>query len=438
MRRCMQTDVMRFMKLLPASGKALLPVIFAASATGWAGQVPPMPGSASGNAGVVLDSHMPEASRSAIKKLVVVGGVVPAGDAVTGTYDEDTGGLAGGMNEGGKIGTISKEVGGVPVNIPIPYLGMIGSIFGGLSGAAKEQMQDLRDAMTEELMRADNPPLRSDGLALDAYRAIQRLPAIESDLFSPSKPLPEGTDAAMYVNFDGLTIDVQDDDAIITAAATATLRRLSDGVSIYGVVVKYQDRDSLSNWTENENALWHEYINFARYYLGREIAAEFFDRVELNHELKPVETNSAEQDRKNKLKFVSESLTPTLAWELKLNGGDAYGSWPESIDESGISYDIEIFDNQQLAYYEKQVPDPSHTLAYELEPCKTYRWSVRPVYQVGSDIRFGEWMKFTPETDKDDEEVKTVAEKGIFGRQASTAPAYIQDFALLETECKRK
>jgi len=434
----MQTEVKRFTTLCRATVKALLIVFFSSSSLGWAGQVPPMPSSTAGNnQEIAHDSHMPEASRSKVKKLVVVGGVAPAADSVTGTYDKDTGGLAGGMNEGGKIGTISKEVGGVPVNIPIPYLGMIGSIFGGLSGAAKEQMQELRDAMTEELMRADNPPLRSDGLALDAYRAIQRLPAIESDLFSPSKPLPEGTDAAMYVNFDGLTIDVQGDDAIITSSATATLRRLHDGVSIYAVVIKYQDRDSLSNWTENENALWHEYINFARYYLGREIAAEFFDRVELNHELMPVETDSAERDRKNKLKFVSESLTPTLAWELTLNGGDAYGVWPESIDESRISYDIEIFDNQQLAYYEKQVPDPSHAVAYELEPCKTYRWTVRPVYQVGSDIRFGEWMKFSPENDKDDEELKTIAEKGLFGRQASTAPAYIQDFALLETECKR-
>ena len=148
-----------------------------------------------------------------------------------------------------------------------------------------------------------------------------------------------------------------------------------------------------------------------------------------------IETDTAELARKNKLKFVSESLTPTLAWEFELKGGDAYGPWTESIDASAVTWDIEIFDNRQLAYYEKQVPGSSHTLTYELEPCKTYRWSVRPVFKAGSDIRFGEWMRFAADSD-DEGEAET--RKGVFGRQASAAPAYTQDFAILEIECRRR
>ena len=69
---------------------------------------------------VELPSHMPEAIRSSVKKVVVIAGQVPISGAVTGSYEKDAPGLIGGMNEGSRIGTISKEVGGVPVNIPIP------------------------------------------------------------------------------------------------------------------------------------------------------------------------------------------------------------------------------------------------------------------------------------------------------------------------------
>ena len=406
-------------------------------ATAWAGpqQGAPEPSSTYVQQQVSPIAHMPESLRADVRKLVVIAGESPAVDSVTGSYDKETDGLVGGMNEGAKIGTISKDIGGLPVSIPIPVIGTLGSIYGGISGAAKEEIQEFRDTLTEQLVNADSPPLRSDGLALDAFWAIRRLPAIDSHLFAPSTSMPNDADAILYVSLDGVTIDVQGDEAIITTSATATLRRTSDGRNVYDTVIHYQDRDELGNWTENDNALWREYTNFARHYLGRELAADVFDRIELHHELRPVETDTAELARKNKLKFVSESLTPTLAWEFELKGGDDYGSWAESIDESAVTWDIEIFDNRQLAYYEKEVPGSSHTLTYELEPCKTYRWSVRPVFKAGSDTRFGEWMRFAPDSEDDGE---AESRKGVFGRQASATPAYTQDFAILEIECKRR
>ena len=230
---------------------------------------------------------MPESLRADVRKLVVIAGESPAVDSVTGSYDKETDGLVGGMNEGAKIGTISKDIGGLPVSIPIPVIGTLGSIYGGISGAAKEEIQEFRDTLTEQLVNADSPPLRSDGLALDAFWAIRRLPAIDSHLFAPSTSMPNDADAILYVSLDGVTIDVQGDEAIITTSATATLRRTSDGRNVYDTVIHYQDRDELGNWTENDNALWREYTNFARHYLGRELAADVFDRIELHHELRP-------------------------------------------------------------------------------------------------------------------------------------------------------
>ncbi len=114
-------------------------------------------------------------------------------------------------------------------------------------------------------------------------------------------------------------------------------------------------------------------------------------------------------------------------------GGDSYGPWANAIDESAIYYDVEIYDTHRLVYAEEAVPDPHHTLEFDIDGCKSYRWSVRPSYHIGSDIKFGEWMRFN--SGSDDE---LANEKGITGRKASEAPAYIQDFALLKIKCGRK
>ena len=413
-------------------------VVFGATATitlGWAAQGTvssvPLSGNPEPNS---TESHMSEALRSSVHKVVVIAGESPAGQSVTGSYETGTAGLAGGMEAGSRLGTVTTDIGGVDVNIPIiPGLAIPGAIFGGLTGATQREIQEFRDELTEEIVRAANPPLRSDGLALDVFWGIHKLPNLESQLFAPTVEIPNDTVAILYVSLNDLTIDVQGNEAIITTSATATLRRLSDGRDVYETVLVYQDRDTLGNWTEDENALWRDYTNFARYYLGREISADVFDRIELNHELRPRETDTAEQARKDKRKFSSRSLTPTLAWELTLEGGDSYGSWTDTIDESDIFYDVEIFNNHRLVYHEEQVPGPRHTIAFELDACQTYRWSVRPAYHVDGEIKFGEWMRFSAESDTEKE-----AKKGIFGKRASEAPAYIQDFALLEIKCSRR
>ena len=383
----------------------------------------------------VIESQMLETKRSSIEKVVVIAGQIPRNDGVTGSYEKPTDGLIDGMEAGSRMGTITKEIGGVPINIPIPGLAIPGAIFGGLSGATKREIQEFRDELTEEIANADSPSLISDGLALDAFWGIRKLPQFESQLFAPTVEISADTDAVLYVSLNDLTIDVQEDEAIISTSASATLLRLSDGTNVYDTIIRYQDRDTLKNWTKNDNALWRNFTNFARFYLGREIAADVFDRVLLAHELRPIETDTAVRAKKNERKLNSNSLTPTLAWELKLDDGTSQYSWANSIDEADIFYDLEIFDDRQLVYYEEGLPDPRHLLAYELADCQTYRWSVRPSYRVGGAVKFGEWMRFKTEVSADSE---LVTGKGMFGRQASAAPAYTQDFALLEIDCIEK
>ncbi len=378
-----------------------------------------------------LHTHMSEPLRSSVKKVVVIAGESPSNQEITGTYDKETAGLLGGMNEGSRIGNIPMEVGGVAVNIPIPILTIPGAIYGGLSGAAKRRIQDFRDELTDELAKAESGQLTNDGLALDVYSGIRKLPNLDAKLFAPTTPIPNDTDAILYVSFDQVEIDIQGEEAIITTSAKATLSRYSDGSDLYEKKVEYQDRDILENWTKDENALWRDYANFARYYFGHEIAAEVFDRVELRHELRPKKSDTVSLVKKNEWQGVSRSTSPTLAWELTLLDDNSYGSWTDTIDESDIYYDVEIYNNHRPVYSEKQVQEPRHTIAIELEACQTYRWSVRPSYHVGSEIKFGEWMRTNSDADP-------APGNGIIGRSASVAPAYTQDFAVLEVKCGRR
>lgn len=417
--------------------RACLSILCAAAATSWA-QVPPPPSASRGQA-PILPPHMPEEARSKIDKVVVISGRGPANQEVSGTYERDTPGLVGGMDEGSRMGTISKEIGGVPVSIPIPGLALPGAILGGLSGATRRQIQEFRDALTEEIINAESPPLRSDGLAIDTFWGIRRLPHLESHLFSQNVEISDDTDAVLYVTFDDLAINVEGSQAIITTSAIATLRRHADNAELYQTVVYYEDRDSLRSWTANDNALWRDYTNFARYFLGREVAADVFDRVTLERELTPAATATAKAVRKEPNTFRSETTLPTLAWQLTHAGSTEGQPWAGA----EVLYDIEIFDNHQLVYDAQSLPESSHALTYELEACKSYRWSVRPAYHLSGAVRFGEWMRLPPQVDskkkrkksKDEEAPVGLTKKGIFGRDASEAPAYIQDFAVLKIDC---
>lgn len=377
-------------------------------------------------------AQMSDALRSSLEKVVVIAGQAPTTQEVSGTYEQEQAGLIGGMNDGARIGTVSKDIGGVPINFPIPILSNIGMVYGGLTGAAKEKIQDFRDAMADELAQTGKHPLTNEGVALDVFWSLQDLPGLDSRLFAPSTPIPEDADAILYVGIEGLQIDVQGGDAILTTYASASLRRHSDGSSLYETVIRYQDQDELDNWIENDKALWRAYANYARHYLGRELSADLFKRVQLEQRLEPVPSDDAKKDRKNKGHLATDTLTPTLAWALSMEGDTTHPAWVSTLDESQITYDFEIYDARQLVYAEEQVPDPEHALLMELPSCQLYYWSVRPVYHVDGRVYYGEWMK-SADPGPDPE-----FGKGIRGRQASVAPAYVQDFPQLRVNCRRR
>ncbi len=374
-------------------------------------------------------SHMSESLRKSVQDVVVVGGASPVDREITGTYEKPTPGVAGGISGGAAASSPSAQIGAVNVSFPIRILQLPGAIIGGISGKAQRDLQEFRDAMTEDLAAANNRTLINDGLALDVYRSLQQLPQLDSKLFSASTEIPPGTDAVLYVSLKEITIDVQDKDAVLTAGATVKLESPTSGTTLYDHEIRYQDRARLDEWTADDNALWRDFANYARHYLGRTVAADTFLRIDINHVLRPAKSGDIKFNRKNRWEGKTRSATPTLAWELELLGDDTYDGWTDGIATDSIAFDLEIYDQHRLVYEMQAIAGTQHTLVYELEPCTTYRWTVRPTYTIGDDIRTGKWMQYTAKSASE-------AGQGIVGRDATVAPAYTQDFAVLELACR--
>lgn len=404
-------------------------------------EMPPPPSSLLRKPAHEPSEDMTEELRAQVDAIVVVATRNPADEAVSGSYEKDTYGLVGGVAAGHEAGRIRKEVGPVPVDFRIPGTAIPGMIIGGLFGGMQGEVQQLRDALTEELVDAESTPLTDDGLAMDVYSRLRRVPELSSKIVGPTTPVPEDTDAVLHVNFGGVSIDIQGGDAVIATTAVASLRRLSDDAQLYRTIVHYRDRDSLRNWTEDDNRLWHTYVNYARHYLGREIAARVYNRIELPQTLTPEATESVRPDRKNPLHFVSKTTQPELAWTLEV--ADVTGSLltgeSGKLDESVTWYDVEIYDRDRLVLVEEGVPEPRYTVPMELD-CGNYRWSVRPSWRVGGTVRYGRWMRFPPPPEDADEgeEEEEAAQNGLSGRAALEAPAYTQDFPLLTIACGRR
>jgi hypothetical protein len=374
-----------------------------------------------------LNTHMSEALRASVKKVVVVPGEVPAGREVSGDYEKATAGLYDGMVGGSRMGTVSTDVGPITVNIPIPILQLPGMIFGGIKGSTEREIQEFRDALVKDLVDAPSKPLSNEKIALDLYSDIRKIASLDSNLFAPTTPIPDDTDVVVYVSISEIGIAVEGKEAIITTKAKATVTRASDETELYSRELLYQDRDKLSKWTDDNNAVWRDYTNFARHYLGREFSAEVFHTVAVKHTLRPTGSRDVSLIKKNPWQGTSKKLNPTLSWNLILPGHDLDPVWIAGLDESQIFYDVEIYDLHRPVYTATHIQGAQHTVSKQLDACGDYKWSVRPSYQVDGKTKYGAWMR------------SDMAEgNGNIGRQASAAPAFIQDFASLEVKCGAK
>lgn len=363
--------------------------------------------------------YLAEETRAGIDKVVIVPGVSPAEQAITGTYEKITPGLYGGAAAGSRIGNPSTQVGPATVGFPIPILTLPGMIAGGIAGATAREIQEFRDALAEELADASKQPINNDKLARYVYQTLRPLPTLDTGLFAPTTPVPEDADAVMFVSIAGMAIDVDGTDAVLTTSGHVRLERRSDGGRLYEFTAHYQDRAPLARWTDDDNRLIEDYANFALHYLGRELAAASLAGTPATRAVHPEASDSLDLARKDEWQGTSRRLQPTLAWTVAEEG------------VAVVAWDVDVYDGHRLVYQQRGVPAASHALVQPLEACGKYRWSVRPQYDNDGAVRFGGWMRRPAPGD-------APAADGLAGRDATVAPAYTQDFAALEIHCKAR
>ena len=367
--------------------------------------------------------QMPDEVRNAVSRIVILPTAGSSNESITGTYDQETLGLAGGMAKGAEVGSVPVEVGHVPINVPIPIVREIGMLVGAVTGARQRTIQDMRDRMVDDLAKAADQPLSNVALATDVFWGLREVANVEPKLFARTTPIPEDTDAILYVHLDQVTLNVQEDEVIVSTSAVARVQKYSDGTTLYRATAMYEDRDELKNWAKNDYALWRAYSEYARHYIARELTAILYDRVAVGHKLRPAQHESIKPGATGAWSGATRALTPTLAWDFELVGS------AEATDGATIAWDLEIYDETRPVYQALKLPAPKHTLDVPLEACKTYRWSVRPTYTKDGVTKSGTWMR---------RKFAGTHGNGNSGRAISQAHAYVQDFALLEVDCKAR
>ncbi len=379
--------------------------------------------------------HMEEAVRTPIETVVIVPHTAQAELHLFGTYNRPTPTVTEGVIAGAEIPLViamdaaKSDLGSiVSPALLIPVIILPGALMGASVTKTAQEIQNFRDRLTDVLVESATPPLANITIARDVYSTLRHVKSLNANVIAETTPLPEGTDAVLLVRMIETVIDVQGGHADITTGAIATLRRVTDGKELWGNDYQYQDKDTLKNWARDDAALWVNYIHFARHYFARRITAEFFERYELRHDLYPIPTDTVQRIADDNWHSISKSRMPTLSWKLVLMGGDAYGPWTRAINEDNTFYDLEIYDERRLVYSARQLPETHHDVTVSLDACKELWWTVRPSYNIGGKVRFGEWMRFYTRVDLND---------GHAGTNGSEVPAFLRGFARLETRCQK-
>lgn len=351
---------------------------------------------------------MPESIRRSVRSITVVADDSNPELSVGGDYGQQLPDVGEGMADGAAAG--AAAAGDLVFEDPraifvLPFLLPVLMVAGGVAGTAgakiEKDLAEFREGLADEIVADGVRPLPSNEFARTVIEHLESSDSVES--------VTEDADATLNISVTGLSFDTANEDAIITAFVSGELTSNADGSVLYTKSLEYTERNSLRNWTANENALWNDYVVHARQRLAAELVADLFETVHVRNVLRPLQTESFTGGWSGQAK----TDTPTLSWELFLLGGDAY---EDQIDENDIAFDLRILDEGRLTYEARGINGTRHEVAEPLPGCADLRWSVRPVYQVDGETRAGHWMQYRSNTDK------------FFGHDARMDQAITLDF----------
>jgi hypothetical protein len=370
--------------------------------------------------------HMPESIRSTISSVAVQPGETPPVLQVGGDYGSELPSVGDAAAAGARDGAnftddmITEDPRAllfVPIILPLAMIA--GSVAGAAGGKIEQEVRKYRDGLTEEMLDESSPVLPSARLAAELERFVDSARGVEV------ADTPDA-DASLTITLREIGVETEGKEAEMSATAQLVLQRTDNGETLYTHSISYKERDTLRNWTKNDNALWEQFTANARNYLARKAAAHLFETIAIRHVLRPT-GNDSYKIKKAGLVWNGQARTdtPTLSWDFVLLGGDDFDG--TDIADNPARYDLEIYDGSRLVYAARDLDGPRHRVADPLPACKRLRWSVRPILQVNGKQRAAEWMR------------RASAAERAFGYEGATfgegVREYMEGFAELKTRC---
>jgi hypothetical protein len=183
---------------------------------------------------------------------------------------------------------------------------------------------------------------------------------------------------------------------------------------------------SLRNWTQDDLALWSDYSHFARHYIARAMSEDMFELAYGSVYVEPVLKDSRNASPGSFLETKARSKRPTLEWHTDILRRPGSGSSSGVVNPGSVTYDLEIYDRHRLICTAEGLTGTRHKVTTPLERCQDLRWTVRPVFEMNGETRYGVWKRYHTD-DK--------GNAGHVGSDAAKAPAYTATFATLKTKC---
>lgn len=338
------------------------------------------------------EDHMPEESRRLVNSLRIVADPSKPVLRIGGDYGVPTTSTGEGAAEGMAAGAAAtgemiaedpRAIVLAPVVLPAAVI--FGAAAGATAAKIEQELAEFREGLADELVAAGDAPVPGEALTEQLVQLVTTTTEIGV--------AEENVDAELEVVIEEIYIYTQDEDALITTIAQATLRSAADQSTIYTKTANYSERNKLRKWANDDRAAWDGYTRRAREFLAADIVADLFETVHLRHVLRPLATDSFSGGWNGRFKDKSA----TLAWELFLLGGDPYIA---NVDEEDIQFDLRVLDEGRIIYEARNIRGNEHAVTEPLPECRTLKWSVRPLFRLDGRPRAGEWMHFRSGFDK--------------------------------------
>jgi len=172
-----------------------------------------------------------------------------------------------------------------PIILPVAVV--VGAIFGAGAAKVQQQLREFRDELTDDLTDENAQTLPSDVLAQNVHEYLKALPDYDAILITAEERVPLEADAILEIRVTELTVTVNGNDAVMKTTAVAELRRSADREILHSNSYSFREKDTLRNWSKDDNALWDLYVEQSQRHFMRQMSSEFFDGIVLRHVLRP-------------------------------------------------------------------------------------------------------------------------------------------------------